>query len=171
VRVLGEGRWLRLVDRDGWEHVERLGSSGVVVILAVTDENKILLVEQPRPAVGGRVLEPPAGLVGDVDQSESAAVAAKRELLEETGYRASHVEFVLECPSSPGSLAESYTFYRATGLVREGPGGGDGSENITVHEVPVGSAMAYLNDQAARGIRFDTKTLAALYLLGVRLEP
>ena len=51
VRILGEGRFLRLVERDTWEHVERIRVSGVVCMVAVTPGNELLLVEQYRPAL------------------------------------------------------------------------------------------------------------------------
>ena len=80
VRVLGEGRWLRLVDDGGWEYAERSGSNGVVVIVAVTDDDRLVLVEQYRPAVKARVIEAPAGLVGDLAgyEDEDRLAAASR---------------------------------------------------------------------------------------------
>ena len=97
-RTLAEGRWLRLVDDAGWEHVERVNGHGVVVILAVTEEGELLLVEQYRPAVKSRVIEVPAGLTGDVAgrEDEDADAAARRELLEETGYEAQEMEALCE---------------------------------------------------------------------------
>jgi ADP-ribose pyrophosphatase len=167
VRVLGEGKWLRLVSDRGWEHVERVNSHGVVVILAITDEGRIVLVEQHRHAVGARVIEPPAGLRGDGDHGdESGEVAARRELLEETGYEAAGMEFLLECPSSPGMVSETYSVYRATGLRRVGPGGGDDSEDITVHQVPLDGIADFLLERRARGVQADTKLLAVLWLAG-----
>ena len=87
LKVLAEGRHLRLVSRGRWEYVERPKVTGIVIIVAVTRENNVVLVEQNRPPVGGRVIELPAGLAGDIAGSESEAMeeAARRELLEETG--------------------------------------------------------------------------------------
>ena len=167
VRVLGEGKWLRLVSDRGWEHVERVASRGVVVILAVTDQGRIVLVEQHRHAVGARVIEPPAGLRGDGDRGgESGEAAARRELREETGYQAAGMQLLVECPSSPGMASEIYSVYRATGLRRVGPGGGDDSEDITVHEVPLAAIAGFLADRRARGVQVDTKLLAVLWLAG-----
>ena len=168
-RVLGEGRWLRLIDDDGWEFAERTGSRGVAVIVAVTDADELLLVEQYRHAVKARVIEPPAGLVGDHAKhaEEDAAAAARRELFEETGYEARLMEFVMECPSSPGMVSETYRLYRASGLERRGPGGGDDGEDIAVHAIPLAEVAGFLARQRERGLAIDTKTFAALWLAGV----
>ena len=84
LRVLGEGRWLRLVDEGGWEYVERTGSNGVVVIVAVTDDARIVLVDQYRPAVKAHVIEAPAGLMGDLagHENEDGEAAARREVID-----------------------------------------------------------------------------------------
>ena len=88
--TLAEGRFLRLVRRGKWEYATRKGVSGIVGIVAVTDDGRLVLVEQDRPPVGKRVIELPAGLAGDVSgqEDEELASAARRELLEETGYAA-----------------------------------------------------------------------------------
>src|SRR5436190_21784999 len=89
--VLYEGKFRRYVRRGGWEYVARRNVTGIVGIIAVTDDGKLVLVEQFRPPVGKNVIEIPAGLAGDVAGSEHEALAeaARRELLEETGYEAS----------------------------------------------------------------------------------
>ena len=167
VRTLGEGRWLRLLDDQGWEYVERKKGHGVVVILAVTDEGRLLLVEQYRPAVGTRVIEVPAGLVGDHAglEQEDALAAARRELLEETGYEAEEIEPLLESPSTPGLSSETYRFYRARGLRKVAAGGGDKSEEIRVCEVPLAEVASFLRERRATGVQVDAKTLAALWLV------
>ena len=88
--ILADGKHLRFVRRSGWEYVERKGVTGIVGIVAVTDDRKLLLVEQYRTPVNQRVIEIPAGLVGDeaAMEEESQIAAARRELLEETGYYA-----------------------------------------------------------------------------------
>ena len=66
-RVVAKGRYLTFLDDDGWEYVTRPGVTGIVVIVAVTAGERLILVEQWRPAVHQRVIELPAGLVGDVE--------------------------------------------------------------------------------------------------------
>ena len=91
-RVIMEGKFIRYLKKDGWEYVERPNCSGVVIILAVTDDNTLLFTEQYRIPLGKPVIEFPAGLVGDTeDRHETLEVAALRELLEETGYQAERV--------------------------------------------------------------------------------
>jgi 8-oxo-dGTP pyrophosphatase MutT (NUDIX family) len=87
-RILAEGKFLRLVVENGWEWVERRNTQGAVVIAAITEHNEIVLIEQYRIPLAARVIELPAGLAGDEPGSRHEALieAARRELLEETGY-------------------------------------------------------------------------------------
>ena len=66
-------------------------------------------------------------------------------------------------PTSPGLTSEEIVIYRATGLRRVGPGGGLESESITVHEVPLAGAEAWLREREAAGLRIDLKVYAGLY--------
>ncbi len=158
------GRFLGIKEQDGWEFAYRTNASGVVVMVAVTDRHELILVEQYRVPVKSRVIELPAGLVGDTgDTLESPESAARRELLEETGYRASTMEKLLTCPSSPGMADELITIYYADGLERVDDGGGDSSEDITVHHVPLDNAANWLTTHLADGVMLDPKIYSALY--------
>src|SRR4051812_27176295 len=152
-RVLAEGKYLRLVNRGGWEFVERRNVTGIVGIVAVTDSGNMVLVEQYRPAVGVSVIELPAGLAGDVagTEGEALAEAAKRELLEETGYEAAEMEYLGEGTASAGLSNEIIALFRATGLKRVAGGGGDASEEIAVHEVPLDQVARWIAEQAQKG--------------------
>ena len=166
-----KGRYLSLLERDGWEFASRNNASGVVVLVAVTNDEEIILVEQYRKPVGARVIELPAGLVGDhVDPDESILDAAARELEEETGYAASQIELLMECPSSAGMSDEVVSFVLAKELTRMGPGGGDDSEDIEVHIVPLTEVDAWLTRQQSVGKPLDPKIYAALYWLKRILE-
>ena len=166
-RVLFSGRFLQMMDIGGWEYVERPGVTGVVAILAVTEEGKMLLVEQHRPAVGGRVIEMPAGLAGDVPggEREALAEAARRELLEETGYTAARMDLLAECPPSPGLCSEVIALFRAVDLKKVAEGGGDESEDIAMHEVPVEEVSAWLDARRKGGLLVDVKVYWGLYFL------
>jgi ADP-ribose pyrophosphatase len=133
-----------------------------VAIVAVTDARELVLVEQERPAVGGRVVELPAGLAGD-EGEETLDEAARRELLEETGYVADRWERLGEATPSPGLCAEVVTFFRARGLKRGGRGGGDETEAITVHRMPIAAADAWLRARTAEGLLIDEKVYVGLH--------
>jgi ADP-ribose pyrophosphatase len=172
-RVLHEGRYLRLVDEGGWEYVTRHAVSGIVVLVAITPARELVLVEQLRRAVHGRVIELPAGLVGDTaDRSdESLASAAHRELVEETGFEAREVRELVAGPIAVGVSDEIVTFFEARDLRRVGPGGGDATEDITVHVVPLSELRPFLAAKRADGFFVDPKIFAGLYLVGARAAP
>jgi ADP-ribose pyrophosphatase len=165
--ILGRGRYVELVAENGWEFVRRHASTGVVVILATTIDGALVLVEQPRRPIHGYSIELPAGLVGDHSgtEDESMQVAAERELEEETGFRAARWTQLLEAPSTAGLSSEIVTFFRATGLERVGPGGGDASEDITVHVIPLAQVPTFLAEKLAAGVAIDPKVFAGLYFL------
>jgi ADP-ribose pyrophosphatase len=164
-RTLGEGRHIRLRVDGGWEYAERLGITGIVVIVAVTPDGKLLLVEQFRQPVGARVIELPAGLAGDTPEArgEPLEEAARRELLEETGYRADRFEPLADGPPSPGMTTEQLTLFRAEGLTRVGPGGGDAHEEIQIHEVELSRVESWLRERQRDGRLVDVKVYAGLY--------
>src|SRR5438270_7882 len=76
VDVLGEGKFLRLIRRDGWEYVERTRPIRAVFIAAVTEDGKLLLTDERRVPVGASVVGFPAGLVGDSEGSEGEELEA-----------------------------------------------------------------------------------------------
>jgi ADP-ribose pyrophosphatase len=164
--LLGEGKYLRLWNREGWEYVERHNVRGIVAIIAITEDRHLLLVEQHRAALNQRVIELPAGLVGDHPgkEQEDFALAAQRELLEETGYAAERMDFVFDGPLSSGLSSAHMTYYRACGLKKVQEGGGDETEDIVVHAVPLAEADAWLAAQRARGVLVDPRLYVALYL-------
>ena len=158
------GRFLGMTERDRWEYAYRTNASGVVVLVPVTDAGELILVEQYRIPVKSRVLELPAGLVGDDgDVDESFTTAAHRELIEETGYRANSLKKLLTSPSTAGMADEMVTIYFASGLERVGSGGGTGNEDIAVHLVALDSAVDWLEARMAEGIMLDPKIYAGLF--------
>ena len=164
--VIGQGRFLRLVRRGKWEFVERIRSSGVVGIIATTPGSQLVLVEQWREAAGAMCIELPAGLVGDEQEDEDAVESARRELEEETGYRAAWLEHVADGLSSAGLTDELVGLYRAGGLERVHEGGGTASEDIRVHTVPLAEVPAFLRHCVQDGRKVDVKVWAALWFIG-----
>ena len=166
-RVIARGRHICLVKRGHWEYVQRQNITGIVGIIPVTDDGKLVLVEQYRPPVASRVVELPAGLVGDVPskEAETFEAAARRELLEETGYEAARMVRLVEGVISPGLSDEQITLFLATGLKKAGAGGGDGSEDIIVHEVAMDDLLTWLARCRQRDVLVDLKVYIALPLL------
>ncbi|HTY88936.1 MAG TPA: NUDIX hydrolase [Candidatus Acidoferrum sp.] len=165
--VLHAGKFLALIKEGHWEYVERVNATGAAIILAVTAEQKVLLVEQYRIPAHARTIELPAGIIGDEPggNHESQAEAARRELLEETGYAAAQIEPLTTGTASSGLTSEVVTLFRASGLRRAGKGGGVAHEDITVHEVPLAEVDAWLAAKAGSGILIDPKIYAGLHFL------
>jgi ADP-ribose pyrophosphatase len=168
--IITETRHLRLVRRGGWEYVERKRITGIVVIVPITGDGRLVLIEQYRPPVGRRVVELPAGLAGDVagEEHEALEEAARRELLEETGYSGTTLTRHFHGPPSAGITSEEVTFFLARNVERVSDGGGDGSEDITVHCVPVADVPAWLDEQVRHGRAVDIKVYAGLWLAMAR---
>lgn len=163
--TLYEGHYLRLRRRGHWEYAERSNASSAVIVIAVTPEQKLLFVEQFRVPMNAATIEMPAGLVGDLGADDTLEEAALRELLEETGWQAAEVKVLMIGPTSAGMSNEMIAFVRARGLTRVHAGGGDASEDIIVHEVPVAEAPRWLAEKMAAGYSMDAKLWAGLWLL------
>lgn len=163
--VLHEAHYLRLKRRGRWEFAERTNASSAVIIVAVTPDDHVLFVEQYRVPVEAASIEMPAGLVGDLGHDEEVEVAARRELLEETGWQAERIEYLMAGPSSSGMSNEMIAFVRAHGLSQVHAGGGDESESITVHKVPRADVASWLHDKLQAGYSIDPKLYAGLYFL------
>ena len=164
-KLIFEGKKVVVLERDGWEFVERRKGKSAVVILAVTDDDRIILVEQFRRPVNARVIDFPAGLVGDEDGHDDPGETAKRELLEETGYACANVIRLTGGPTSPGITSETVAFYAASGLEQRGAGGGVGGEDIAVHRVPRNAVAGWLQRKNAEGVLIDVKVWAGLWWL------
>ncbi|MBQ0110917.1 MAG: NUDIX hydrolase, partial [Oscillospiraceae bacterium] len=96
-----------LADREIIEH------PGGASILAVTDEGEVLFVEQYRHPTGDILTEIPAG---KLEKGEKPEVCAAREIVEETGYKASKLELLMSCWPSPGCYGEKLHLFLAKGL-------------------------------------------------------
>ncbi len=167
IDILYQGSYLRLCRRGTWEYAERTNSFVAVIVVAITTEGNVLFVEQYRYPLMANTIEMPAGLVGDLrgQEDEDMMEAARRELEEETGWTAERFEFIMAGPTSAGMSNEMIAFVRAHGLQRIGTGGGDATEQITVHEVPRDQVAQWLFERMQQGDLIDPKLYAGLYFL------
>lgn len=127
---------------------------GSVVLLPIFPDGDILMVRQYRHAIGASIWEVVAGRV---EQGESRPAAARRELMEETGYTASRVRQILEIFPSPGYVTERMWIFAATGL-RKGTAQPEEDERITARKLP----LAALEKMIRRGSLHDSKSVAAI---------
>lgn len=161
--IVWEGRYIVTKRRGPWEYVGRTRGIGAAVILAV-DDGHVLLVEQWRVPLQANCLELPAGLIGDETAGEAIEIAAARELEEETGYRAGHMEIIGRFASSPGMVSETFTLVRADELTKVHDGGGVDGENIVVHRVPLVDVSSFVALRRGDGTMIDAKLLMLLSL-------
>ena len=134
--------------------------SGSVVILAVEEsrsEPRILLERQYRHAARQLLWELPAGRI---DEGENDLTAARRELLEETGYTASRWRRILSFYASPGFLAEAMNLYLARGL-RPGQAQPEADEVIHIRMLSLSAAVGMV----MRGTIKDAKTICGILWL------
>jgi len=157
MNTIFEGKHVLVIERDGWEFVERKNGKEAVAVIALTDDDELILVEQYRRPVDARVIDLPAGLVGDDAENDPARTAAK-ELEEETGFIAGEVRFIAKCPTSPGITSEQVSFYRALRV----HGAAKPEEGIGVHLVPRARIAAWLREKSSL---IDVKVWTALYFV------
>jgi ADP-ribose pyrophosphatase len=169
-KTIAQGKFISIKSVEGWEYAERTNCSGIVIIVPVFDDGRVILVEQNRKPVQAHVIELPAGLAGDDAEKagEPLLAAAKRELLEETGYEAEYFHEITAGPPSPGLSTEVVTFFGAYGLKKAADGGGVEGEDITVHIVPMADVFRFCEDQRKLGKMVDPKVYAGLFLAAVK---
>ena len=120
------------------EHVKAGNAS---VILPITEDNKVIMIQEPRTPIGKVILALPAGMIEEGEEAEKAAI---RELEEETGYLASNIEFLREYHPSVGYSDEKITIYLATNMVKTKQRLDD-EENINVIEIPLEEIIEMLD--------------------------
>ncbi len=145
----------------GTSYREIVEHNGAVAIVALTKDDKIVMVRQYRYACNDTVLEIPAG---KIDKGETDPLkAAVRELQEETGYTAGRIEYMGACNPSVAYSEEVIHLYLMTDLT-PGEQHLDVDEAVEVLEMPFDEVY----DMAARGELIDSKTFAALIMAKAR---
>lgn len=129
--------------------------SGAVGIIPITEDGSIILVEQYRKPVEKKLIEIPAGKIEINEEPKETAI---RELIEETGYKAGKMEYILEFYTSPGFTNEKIYLFLATELeyVEENPGE---DEYIQVKKIPIEKLV----DMIDKGEIIDSKTIISIY--------
>jgi len=134
---------------------------GAVAIIAVTDDNKIVMVEQYRKPLEKTIVEIPAG---KLEKGEEPSLCAKRELEEETGYDCQSLELISSFYTSPGFADEIIHVYLAKGLSKkENAAGLDEDEFVNLMEVTLEEAQVLIEEQQI----FDAKTIFAVQYLQI----
>jgi len=125
----------RITEREIVEH------QGSVAIVALDEDDDVILVNQFRAAVGRALLEIPAGTL---EAGEDAEACAFRELQEETGYVAGHLEELYTFYTSPGFSNERIWLYLGTNL-KPGSQDMESDENIEVIKLPLDKALEMIS--------------------------
>ena len=120
------------------EHVK---AGDAVEILPITDDNKVIMIQEPRTPVGKIILDLPAGMI---EEGEEPSKAAIRELEEETGYLAENIEFLREYHPSVGYSDEKIKVYLATNM-KKTKQHLDEEEDINVVEIPIEEVIQMLD--------------------------
>lgn len=134
---------------------------GAVAVIAITDENKLVMVEQYRKPLEKVIVEIPAG---KLEKGEEPALCARRELEEETGYECESLELVSSFYTSPGFADEIIHIYVAKGLKqKENAAGLDEDEFVNVLEITLDEALEFMKEQRI----FDAKTIFGVQYLQI----
>ncbi len=116
-----------------------------VLILALTPQQEVVMVRQYRHGNEQICLELPGGLVDPEDSSPE--LSAKRELLEETGFKVSNIRLIGECYPQPAILSNRCFFYLAQGAVKEHEQNLDAGEDIEILTVPLKDIRAKIESK------------------------
>lgn len=168
--IIAQGRFLRFVaheyfDRFGalkrWESVERAGDANIVMLFPMTKEKKVILIKQYRFPVGREVIEMPAGILDR--PGESLIDAARRELMEETGYRAGKLHHFLTGVFDSGVVGDLANVFFASDCVKESEPQPEASEQIEVLTIPLAGLVNFVTNPPG-GVPVDIK-IPAIYAI------
>ncbi|KAA3616381.1 MAG: NUDIX hydrolase [Calditrichaeota bacterium] len=171
-KVHYHGQYLAMMEYDDKEYMHNVRAQGIVLIIPLTAAHEIIFIEQYRIVLHKNVIEYPAGMAGDeLDfRDELFETAAKRELLEEGGYETDELSYLMTAPTSPGSSTEIVNFYMAFNCTKVDEGGGDETENISVHKIPLQDAFDWLEKKSASGSLIDPRIYTGLYFVNRYLK-
>lgn len=158
-----KGKVLRMVTeivelpngKEGYREIVK--HPGAVAILAINDKGNVILVEQYRRAVDKILFEIPAG---KLEKAEDIEVAAKRELEEETGYKAKKFTYLGKIYTAPGFTDEVIHIYKAEDLYK-GEVNRDEDEFINVIEMSIEDIKKSIKE----GNILDSKTISSIMFI------
>lgn len=136
--------------------------SGGVAIVAITDDNEVVLVKQYRKAIEDFLLEAPAG---KLEYGEDPLECAKRELREETGYTTDNIELLTATYPSPGYTTEKIYIYLAKDL-KQGSQELDEGEYLEVEKININTLIKMINNKEI----MDSKTITGILLSQDKLK-
>ena len=142
---------------------EIVNHPGAVAVIAITTDNKIILVEQYRKALERSIIEIPAG---KLEKGEMPEMTARRELEEETGYGCNELTYLQSFATSPGFADEVIHLFVARGLYKiEESAAMDEDEFVELLEVSLEEAEQMVAEQKI----YDAKTAFAVLWLKINL--
>lgn len=171
--ILFEGKYLRFVRKDAetdtggkfaWETIERVNvyGKGAVVITALTREKELILERNWRAPLESFIIQLPAGLIDIPGESEEDA--ARRELLEETGYKAEKLIPIIAVPLSPDLTPTRATHFFAPDVEFLGRESSDASEEIEILKVPLRELDDFLLN-VAKDTELDLRVPGIIWFL------
>lgn len=180
-QTIWEGDFLKIVrvvyqDHRGLlqnlEAVERINHQGVVVIVPFTKEKEFVLIRQFRPLIEKFVISFPAGLI---DTNENVFDAAKRELIEETGYTSEKLMLLSQGPESSGISTAAMTILLA---IDAAPASAqlkqqnlpDESENIEAIKIPADKIYKVMEDFQNNGDYIDLKIYGIVEISKLKIK-
>lgn len=160
-QTLYRGRVIRLIrevlEADGHRMIrETIEHPGAVVVVPLLDHRRIVMVRQYRRAVKRELLELPAGTL---EPGERRVSCARRELEEETGWRAKRMRQIGRFYAAPGFVSEQLTIFLAEGLTRVGAHP-EADETVRPVTLPLDRALARIH----AGTICDGKTIIGVLL-------
>ncbi len=177
IKILGDeiaydGQFIQTVqrkflDKDGreqiWEMVRRKVFGRIVLVVAITPDNKVVLEKIYRIPLKEYILELPAGLIDEKGEDEKDAAA--RELLEETGYAVQNMELLCAGPFNAGLSADDLAVYVGTNATKIQEPHLESTEDIEVITVPAKNLLDHI---AKTDLKADLKIAAVLPFLEQR---
>lgn len=147
-----------------WEMVEHQAKGRIIAIVAITPEGDIILEKNFRLPFKDYIIELPAGLMDVAGEPEEDC--ARRELLEETGYKVDKLELLLAGPYNAGLTSDEMAIYFGVNAVKIQEPELEGAEDIEVFKVPLKNLFNYLN--SLNGAKADLKIASIIPYLQKR---